>query len=290
MKSIVYILITIFLCGILVSAYPESNSSQKQVVKIQCTVSNPDSKLLDESCLIIKNRLKDNEVKNFDMSVNSQRGIIEIAFNEKTDLKDILPLLISKGEIEFYETYKRTDFIKLLDKDDKLFTLLKIDPENSETDSSSPILGYCKPEFTSRVDLYNAQYNAGKPGGGINFVWGKDISSDGDCYLYVLKQKPVLLKQQISEVTVNKVNANAELMISFNNDGALAWQNLSKNNIGKAIALVMDKKVFFAPVLRNEIKGGKCSISGNFTFRELTQLKSLISNGDLPLDFMLVEK
>jgi len=89
MKSIVYILIIVFICGILVSAYPKSNSNQKQVVEIQCVVNNPDSKLLDESCLIIKKRLNDNEVKNFDMSINSQRGIIEITFNEKIDLKDI---------------------------------------------------------------------------------------------------------------------------------------------------------------------------------------------------------
>lgn len=45
------------------------------------------------------------------------------------------------------------------------------------------------------------------------------------------------------------------------------------------------KKVYFAPVLKDEIKNGKCSISGNFTLKELTQLKSLITNKTLPLDF-----
>jgi len=289
MKSIVYILITVFICGILVSAYPKSNSNQKQVVEIQCVVNNPDSKLLDEACLIIKKRLNDNEVKNFDVSINSKRGIIEITFNEKIDLKDILPLLISKGEVEFYETYNRTEVIKLLNKGDKLFTLLNIASENSEIDNSSAILGFCKPELTSQVDSYNAQYYVSKPGEGINFVWGKDLNKNGECYLYLLKHNSVLSKQQIMEVSVNKVNESCELMITFNKDGALVLQNLSKNNINKSIALVIDKKVYFAPVLKNEIKDGKCSISGNFTFKELTQLKSLITNGTLPLDFKIVK-
>lgn len=289
MKSIVYILITLFICGILVSAFPKSNSNQKQVVEIQSIVNNPDSKLLDESCLIIKKRLNDNEVKNFDMSINSKRGIIEITFNEKIDLKDILPLLILKGEIEFYETYNRTDVIKLLAKGDKLFTLLNIVSENSEIDKSSPILGFCKPEFSSQVDSYIAQYYVSKSGEGINFVWGRDLNKNGDCYLYLLKHNSVLSKQQILEVSVDKVTESNDLMITFNNDGALVWQNLSKNNINKSIALVIDKKVYFAPVLKNEIKDGKCSISGNFTFKELTKLKSLITNGTLPLDFKIVK-
>jgi len=290
MKSIVYILVTIFICGTFVSAFSKSNSNQNQVVEIQCIVNNPDSKLLDESCLIIKKRLNDNEVKDFDICINPKQGIIQITFNEKIDLNDILPLLISKGEIEFYETYSRKEVIKLLDKGDKLVSLLNVASANSETDNSSPILGFCKPELTSQVDSYIAQYYISKPYESINFLWGNNLNKNGNYYIYLLKQNSVLTKQHILDVSVNNNNDSNYLMITFNNDGALVWQNLSKNNINKSIALVIDKKVYFAPVLKSEIKDGKCSFSGDFTFKELTQLKSLITNGKLPLNFVVVKQ
>lgn len=286
MKSIVYILITVFVCGILISAFPKSTLDPKQVIEIKSLVDNPDSKLLNESCLILKKRLNDYELQNFDMSVNSQQGIIKITFNKKIDIQEILPLLISNGDIEFYETYNRADVINSLNKSDQLFSMLNIALWNSQAGNSSSILGYCKPGLISEVDSYIAQHYVSKPGEGINFVWSKNLNKNGDCYLFLLKQKSVLGKQQILDVSVNESN---ELTITFNESGASVWQNLSKNNINKHIAIVIDKKVCFAPVLKNEIKGGKCSISGNFTYKELTQLKSLISNGSLPLDFKIIK-
>ena len=289
MKSIVYILIAVFVCGILISAIPNLTSNRKQVVEIQCVDKNPDSKLLDESCLIIKKRLYDNGLQNFDISVNSDQKIIKVTFSEKIDVNKILPLLISNGKIEFYETYDRDDFIKLLGKGDQLFSMLNIASENFGVNNSPAILGYCKPGNRYQVESYMAQHYVSKPEEGIKFAWSKNINKRGDYYLYLLKRGAVLNNQQILEASIGKMGDNNDLMITFNEDGALIWQNLSKNNINKSIAIVIDHMVYSAPVVKDEIKGGKCSISGNFTLEELTQLKSLINDGELPLDFMLLK-
>jgi SecD/SecF fusion protein len=69
----------------------------------------------------------------------------------------------------------------------------------------------------------------------------------------------------------------------------LKWQDLSRNNINKSIAMVIDNLVYFAPMLKEEIKSGKCSVSGDFTLEDVTLLKSLINNGELPLDLIIVK-
>ena len=260
MKSITYILITVFICGIFITALPGTISNRKQVVKIQTVNENPDSALLYESCLIIKNRLKDYGLQNFDISLNSNQKIIAISINGKIDINKILPLLISKGKIEFYETINRTDFIKLLAKGDTLFSLLSIAPENAEIGISSAILGTCKPGVKSQVDSYIDQHYNSKPRVGIKFIWSKNVNKDGDYYLYLLKPRAVLSNQQIMKASVKKINGGNDLMITFNEKGGLIWQNLSKNNMNKPIAIVIDNKVYAAPVIKEEINNSRKQI------------------------------
>jgi hypothetical protein len=289
MKSIVFMLITLLVCGVLVSALPHPTCDQKLVIEIQSANENPDPQLLRESCLIIKNRLNDYGLHDFDISVNANRNIIEITLSDNVEKNEILPLLISNGKIEFYETYNRADVIKLLEKEDELFSMLNVDPENSFVNNPEAVLGYCKPELKSQVDAYITQHYVSKPDESINFFWSKSPNSYGDYSLYLLKHNPVLIRDQILESSVSNMDDSNELMITFNENGAVAWQNLSKNNINKPIAMVIDNNVYFAPVLKNEIREGKCSVTGNFTLNEVTQLKSLINNGELPLDFKIVE-
>jgi SecD/SecF fusion protein len=98
-------------------------------------------------------------------------------------------------------------------------------------------------------------------------------------------------KSQISEMAVEKVPNEPNhyaLMIKFNQFGKTDWANLTKTNIGKSIAMVIDNKVYSAPRVMTEIKNGACMIARNFTLKEITRLKSLINNAELPLDFKLI--
>jgi SecD/SecF fusion protein len=289
MKSIIYILIVLLTCGTLFSAFSNPISIQKQVIEIQSISKNTDSMSLNKSGLIIQKRLKDNGLQNFGISVNSNQKIIKITFNEKTDINEILPLLISNGKIELYETYKRADFIKLIEKEYKLFSMLNIVSGNSEINDSSAILGYCKPEIMSQVDSYITQHYVCKTEEDLRLIWSKTLTKNGDRYLYLLKSKAMLDKQQIIEASVCKINESNDLMITFNERGTLVWRSISLNNMNKSIAIVIDNMVYSTPVLKTEIKDGKCSISGNFTLKEITQLKSLINNDELPLTFKIVK-
>lgn len=292
MKSIIYILLVAFLCGIFVSVFPKSISKQKQVVTIQSVEERPNTNLLNVSCSIIKNRLRDIGLQSFEVSANTTQKTIDITFTDKVDVNEILQLITSKGKIGFYETYNRLDVIKLLEKEDKLFSILNIPLENSEIDNSSAILGYCKLQNKSQVDSYISKYYVSKPDQGIKYLWSESANKDGNYFLYLLKHQAAMDKSQILETVVVKQpdkTDHSDLMINFNNNGVLVWQNLSKNNIGKQIAMVVDNVVYCAPKLMEEINNGKAIISGNFSIKEITHLKSLIDNGELPLEFRLNE-
>jgi hypothetical protein len=288
MKSIVYLLVVVLFSSFIIAALPHAISNQKQIIKIE-SVEHVGSGLLDESCIIIKKRLKDYGLQNFDVSVNNNQKNIDITFNDNVDVNEILPLLISKGKIALYETYNRSDVINLLEKWDILFSILNIPSDNAELSISSAILGYCKSQNKTQVDSYLAKHDFSRPGQGINCLWSEKPNKNGDYYLYLLKHDPALDKTHILGSVESNTNNNTELMVVFNESGTLAWQELSKNNIGKPIALVIDNLVYFDPILKDEIKEGKCVISGNFTLKEIKQIKSLINNDELLVEFNLVK-
>ncbi|MCF0207233.1 MAG: protein translocase subunit SecDF, partial [Bacteroidales bacterium] len=60
-------------------------------------------------------------------------------------------------------------------------------------------------------------------------------------------------------------SATAEVSMVMNNVGATQWARITKDNIGKSIAIVLDSAVYSYPVVNDEIKGGRSSITGNFT-------------------------
>lgn len=301
MKSIIYILLVVFLSGIVFSALPKSILHQKQVVRIQYVDKSPDTNLLDVSCSIIKNRLKDCGLQSFDVYADTTQKTINITFRDRVDVNEILPLIISKGEIGFYETYDRYDVLKRWDKDDKLFSLLSIPPVNNavpaaqithEAGNSSAIFGRCSAQSKSLVDSCIAKHYVSKQDQDIKYAWSERLNKNSNYILYVLKTEAAMDKSQVSEADVvkqPKAPDNFDLMVNFTKNGTLAWQSLSKSNIGKQIAIVLDNAVYCAPTVIEEINNGKCVISGSFSAKEITRLKSLVNNDVLPLEFKLKE-
>jgi len=292
MKSIIYILLIVFIGGIVVSAFPIFNSKPHYKVKIQTVEKNSAANLLTESCSIIKSRLKDYGLKNFEVSLGSSRNTIDITFTDSSDVNEIMPLLISKGKFEMYETYTKSDGIKFLQKDDRLISLLNIDADKTRFDSTSAVAGRCKMQNISQVDAYINKLNMISMNEGTKYVWSVNSNRDGDYFLYFVKHPAAMQKSQISESVVEKGPNESDhdaLMIKFTPFGTAEWANLTKSNIGKSIAMVIDNTVYSAPRVMSEIKNGSCMITGNFTTKEITCLKALINNAELPIDFILIK-
>ena len=78
--------------------------------------------------------------------------------------------------------------------------------------------------------------------------------------------------------------------MTMNNDGARRWATLTKKNIQRAIAIVLDGYVYSAPNVINEITGGQSSITGNFTPEQTKDLANVLKTGKMPAPARLVQE
>ena len=81
-----------------------------------------------------------------------------------------------------------------------------------------------------------------------------------------------------------------EVSMSMNTDGARRWAALTKANVGKAIAIVLDGSVYSAPRVNGEIAGGQSSISGNFTIEDTKDLANTLKSGRMPAPARIVQE
>ena len=84
--------------------------------------------------------------------------------------------------------------------------------------------------------------------------------------------------------------ASAEVSMSMNSSGAKTWARITKDNIGKQVAIVLDGFVYSYPTVQNEIKGGTSSITGNFTIAEASDLANILKSGKLPAPARIIEE
>ena len=78
--------------------------------------------------------------------------------------------------------------------------------------------------------------------------------------------------------------------MSMNTDGARRWAVMTKNNVGKAIAIVLDGYVYSAPNVNGEIAGGNSQITGNFTPEVTKDLANVLKSGKMPAPARIVQE
>ena len=133
----------------------------------------------------------------------------------------------------------------------------------------------------------------------MKFLWEvkpKTLAS-GDLYLELYAIKVGRSKQ--SAVNGESItNATQEfdqtgkpaVSMQMNVTGAKKWRKLTKESIGKRIAIVLDNYVYSAPQVNSEIPNGSSQISGNFTIEEAKDLANILKSGSLPAPTRIVEE
>lgn len=81
-----------------------------------------------------------------------------------------------------------------------------------------------------------------------------------------------------------------EVSMTMNSDGARQWAAITKANIGKAVAVVLDGLVYTAPNIKCEIDGGQSSISGSFTIEDTKDLANTLKYGRMPAPAKIVQE
>ena len=82
----------------------------------------------------------------------------------------------------------------------------------------------------------------------------------------------------------------ATVNMKMNAEGAKTWARLTKENIGKSIAIVLDGYVYSFPTVNTEITGGSSQISGNFTTDEAKDLANVLKSGKMPAPARIIQE
>ncbi len=115
-------------------------------------------------------------------------------------------------------------------------------------------------------------------------------------YLYYLYREPGLTGGVITEAKANigamgSSSANQPVVnVAMNNEGSKTWARLTGANVGRRVALVLDKKIHMAPVIRDKISGGQTVIEGMESMDEAKLIAIVLRAGSLPAPVDIIEE
>jgi len=295
MKTIIYILIAVMIGSIVYSALPQT-SNQVNIYQNEFTLESNGKHMsqaeLSKSSKIISNRLEDFGIRLFNIYPVADKSQIRISCKEKKNVLEIIDLLCSKGQLYFSETYSAKEILPKLNENDLIFSLLETGESPDKQNSAK--LGECSINNTEKLSqhLGFSGFRAQIPSDAM-FAWGKvKHQNPEELFLYTLKieaDKPALLDgKSIAEIELDFIEVNQPaVFIQFNINGTSLWHKMTYNNIDKSIAILMDQQVYYAPVVKSEIEGGNCVITGDFTENELKSFVAIVKYGELPASFSL---
>lgn len=168
--------------------------------------------------------------------------------------------------------------------------------------AEGPRVGFVHFSDTAQVNqILRRDYIANIFPANLRFHWGAKPGETGLIPLYAVKitttdGKPRLTGEVIVDARqeFDPLN-NVEVTMQMNSEGASIWKNMTKNNIGKSIAIILDNEVYSAPVVQTEIANGRSSISmgrGNRREQmlEAQDLANILKAGSLPAPAHIVDE
>ena len=107
---------------------------------------------------------------------------------------------------------------------------------------------------------------------------------------YVISRKSVVGGENLVDSQVSFQDGGAVVSFKFDNVGGRKFGEVTKNNIGRQLAIVLDNEVISAPVIQSAIVGGSGVITGNFTSEAANELAMLLRSGALPAPLEVLEE
>ena len=285
MKRLMYLFISVIITITLISAM-KINSGKTKTLTLQSLGKNTDTGLLKQSADVISSRLKLFGINSSEVKILPDKGQMIIILPEKTDISEIEGLLISKGELSFYETSTHTEILDLFKSDNQLFRLLKSQDKSTTAD---PRVG-CSESKVS-VDKY---LHSATPIKNCKLLWGNKSEKSGYC-LFALKTNqdgnPLLVRSDIEfvKIATGKDPQDLKIQIKLNSSATALFADATEKNLNKSIAIVIDDQVYSWPVVRSAIKGGEIEVTGNFTKNEVNYFPAVFNSPQLPLDFKILK-
>lgn len=109
---------------------------------------------------------------------------------------------------------------------------------------------------------------------------------------YVLEARTLMTGDAVADANVGRGQALEGLYVdlTLNAAGARMFERITGDNVGRLLAIILDGRVYSAPVIRERIPGGRAQISGNFSFQEARDLAIVLRAGALPAPVQILEE
>jgi SecD/SecF fusion protein len=189
--------------------------------------------------------------------------------------------------------------IEEFQQENPLFALLRpYADENNMLVQKGSSCGIALVKDTAAINIFfnTPEVKAAMPSN-IKFLWSfKGIGNNEEAVVLhaikTTKDKTASLEgDRVSDARRDvSQTGQVEVSMNMNAEGARIWKNLTKANIGKCVAIVLDDIVYSSPVVQSEIPNGRSSISGNFTNEEAADLANILKSGKLPAPTRIVEE
>ncbi|MRR20821.1 protein translocase subunit SecDF, partial [bacterium] len=182
-----------------------------------------------------------------------------------------------------------------------LFGVLR--PNVSQDGQSVPgcLVGFAAGKDTARVNSYLSmnQVKSLFPRE-LKFYWSQNpYKYDETNTLYELHAIKVSTRDGRAPLTGDVVTgarpstgvtgSDIKVDFSMNGEGAKTWQRMTRDNIGRCIAVVLDDYVRSYPRVQNEIAGGNTEITGDFTLEEAEDLANILKSGKMPAPARIIQ-
>ena len=191
----------------------------------------------------------------------------------------------------------KQDQMELAKKRNPLLAMLQLAPQGSLS-----VVGYANLRDTAEINklIYSELAKQVLPSD-VKLLWGAKpadgISAKNVFELYALKVTQTNGRAPLEGDVITDAKdefdqnyGHPSVSMSMNSDGARRWAALTKANVGKAIAIVLDGVVYSAPRVNGEITGGNSQITGNFTIEDTKDLANTLKSGRMPAPARIVQE
>jgi SecD/SecF fusion protein len=226
---------------------------------------------------------------------SSENGDTKASDSKKSDDLSLLDELETSKK-DSTATEKSTD----VGSDYPLFSVLSPNSNKEGQLFPGPVLGFSHFKDTATVNRYLSLPQV-KPlfPRDLKFAWQmKPFDEKGNFYQLVALRittrdgRAPLDGDAITDANQDfgQNKASAEVNMTMNSEGSKIWARMTKDNLGKSIAIVLDGYVASYPTVQSEITGGRSNITGNFTVEEAKDLANMLKSGKMPAPANIVEE
>ena len=189
-------------------------------------------------------------------------------------------------------------------KEHPLFALLQLNVDRTGRYLvPSPVVGYAKKTDMDKISEYlnRPEVKAVLPNN-VLFRWSVKAMDENDQFyeLFALKvtnrdgtpaMSGDVVTNAVADFAQQQIGrAQYQVSMTMNAEGAREWARLTKENIKRSIAIVLDGMVYSAPTVQTEITGGQSQITGNFTQDEGKDLANVLKSGKMAASVNIVQE